>query len=102
MHEEKVKVILELKRPKKVTQLQTFLGMVVYFSAFIPYYANICALLFHLLRKGAKWTWGADEEYAFKSAKEALQSAPVLGHPIEGLPYRLYTDASVEAASCKA
>jgi hypothetical protein len=72
--------------------------MVVYFSGFIPFYANICAPLFQLLRKGAKWKWGADEEYAFRSAKKALQSAPLLGHAIEGLPYRLYSDASDEAA----
>lgn len=99
-HLEKVKAILELERPKKISQLQTFLGMVVYFSAFIPYYADICIPLFTLIRKGTKWRWGAEEEHAFKSAKEALRSAPVLGHPIEGQPYRLYTDASDEAIGC--
>lgn len=99
-HAEKVKAILELDRPRKLKQLQTFLGMVVYFSAFIPYYAFICAPLFHLLRKDCRWKWGAEEEFAFQSAKEALQSSPVLGHPMEGRPYRLYTDASDEAAGC--
>ena len=99
-HLEKVDAILDLDRPRKLSQLQTFLGMVVYFSAFIPYYASICAPLFHLLRKGARWHWGAEEEHAFQAAKDALRSSPVLGHPIEGLPYRLYTDASDEALGC--
>lgn len=99
-HEEKVKAILELEHPRKLSLLQTFLGMVVYFSAFIPYYASICTPLFQLLKKGTPWRWGAEEEHAFKSAKEALRKAPLLGHPIEGLPYRLYTDASDEAAGC--
>ena len=99
-HLEKVNAILALDRPKKLSQLQTFLGMVVYFSAFIPYYASICTPLFQLLRKGKRWHWGAEEEHAFESAKTALQSSPVLGHPIEGLPYRLYTDASDEALGC--
>jgi len=99
-HLEKVNAILALNRPKKLSQLQTFLGMVVYFSAFIPYYASICAPLFQLLRKGKHWHWGVEEEYAFESAKIALQSSPVLGHPIEGLPYHLYTDASNEALGC--
>jgi hypothetical protein len=97
-HLEKVKAILELEHPRKLAQLQAFLGMVVYFSGFIPFYTNICGPLFQLLRKGAKWEWGTDQEYAFRAAKVALQNAPLLGHPIEGLPYRLYSDASDEAA----
>lgn len=40
-HEAKVQAILELTRPTKMSQLQAFLGMVVYFSAFIPFYAGI-------------------------------------------------------------
>jgi hypothetical protein len=86
-HLEKVKAILELERPRKISQLQAFLGMIVYFSSFIPYYASICAPLFRLLRKGAKWTWGVEEEHTFRAAKVALQVAPLLGHPIEGKPY---------------
>lgn len=48
-HEEKVKAVTELKWPEKVSQLQTFLGMLIYFSAFIPHYAAICTPLFQLL-----------------------------------------------------
>lgn len=99
-HLEKVKAIVELESPKKLSQLQAFLGMVVYFSAFIPFYAGICTPLFQLLRKGTKWQWGDVEEHAFQSAKAALQASPVLGHPMEGCPYRLYTDAADEAAGC--
>lgn len=99
-HHEKVKAILELDRPRNVSELQTFLGMVVYFSSFIPYYADIAAPLFQLLRKGARWAWGPDQEQAFLVAKDALQAAPVLGHPMEGRPYRLYTDASDDALGC--
>ena len=99
-HAEKVNAIMELERPRKLSQLQAFLGMVVYFSAFIPYYASVCAPLFQLLRKGCKWHWGVEQEHAFQAAKTALRSSPVLGHPMEGLPYRLYTDASDEALGC--
>ena len=99
-HAEKVNAIMELDRPRKLSQLQTFLGMVVYFSAFIPYYTLICVPLFRLLRKGCKWHWGVEQEHAFQAAKTALRASPVLGHPMEGLPYQLYTDASDEALGC--
>lgn len=99
-HVEKVKAIMELEHPWKLSQLQAFLGVVVYFSAFIPYYASVCTPLFQLLHKGHKWIWGVEQEHAFQAAKSALNSSPVLGHPMEGLPYRLYTDASDEAFGC--
>jgi hypothetical protein len=99
-HKEKVQAIIDLARPRKLTQLQSFLGMAVYFSAFIPFYADICSPLFELLCKGMKWTWESRHEDAFEAIKTSLQSAPVLGHPIEGLPYRLYTDASDTAVGC--
>ena len=52
------------------------------------------------MKKGRKWEWQEEHERAFAEAKDALQSAPVLGHPLEGLPYRLYTDASEIAIGC--
>ena len=99
-HLEKVRAITELRRPSKVSELQTFLGMIVYFSAFIPFYADICSPLFGLLKKGRKWEWQEEHERAFSEAREALQKAPVLGHPMEGFPYRLYTNASDFAIGC--
>jgi len=67
---------MDLDRPRKLSQLQTFLGMVVYFAVFILYYASICTPLFQLLHKGKKWHWGAEEEHAFESAKKVLQISP--------------------------
>lgn len=99
-HLEKVRAVLELAKPTKLSELQTFLGMAVYFSTFIPHYADKCTPLFTLLRKGAKWAWTEDHEEAWISLKNALQEAPVLGHPMEGRPYRLYTDASDQALGC--
>ena len=78
----------------RALELQKFLGMVVYFSQYIPSYSFIAVPLFALLRKGAKWRWDAEHETACRPAKAALASAPVLGHPEQGKPYRIYTDAS--------
>ena len=50
-HMEKVSVILNLDIPKNTHDLQIFLGMMVYFSSYIPFYTWIAAPLFSLLRK---------------------------------------------------
>ncbi|PBK98082.1 hypothetical protein ARMGADRAFT_1026203 [Armillaria gallica] len=46
--------------------------------------------LFNLLKKGKTWSQGADHKNAWQEEKKSLQEAPVIGHPIEGLPYQLY------------
>lgn len=92
-HKEKVDPILQIEDPKDVPTLQTFLGMMTYFSSYIPYYTWIVAPLFHLLKKSVPWKWGKLEKHAFELAKQALASSPVLAYPVPGMPYRLYTDA---------
>lgn len=84
---------MQLKEPKNVKELQTFLGMMVYFSAYVPYYAWIVAPLFKLLKKGTEWKWTVLEQEAFDLSKEVLTNAPVRAFAIPGLGYRLYTDA---------
>ncbi len=86
-HKEKVKAILELERTTKVSELQTFLGMLVYFQAFIPYFTDQMGPLFNNLRKGAPWRWEEQHEHAWLSGKSALQESLVLSHAQEGPPY---------------
>lgn len=50
MHKEKVDAIPQLDDPKNVHDLQVFLGMMVYFSSYIPFYAWIVHPLFQLLK----------------------------------------------------
>jgi hypothetical protein len=77
-----------------ILDLQKFLGMINYFSVYIPYYTFVVKPLFALLTKGAKWEWRAEHEIAFLQAKDTLSATSILGHPIQGMPYRLYTEAS--------
>lgn len=100
MHEKKVREIMDLERSTKIAQLQTFLGILIYFSAFIPYYTSTCMPLFQLLWKNTKWNWSGEQERAFEEGKLALASAPVLAHPEYRLPYHLYWDTLGEALGC--
>lgn len=92
-HKEKVDAILALEVPRNVNELHTFLGMMVYFSAYIPFYSWIAHPLFQLLKKDRDWEWTDLHQEAFELSKQVLTNAPVRGYAMEGLPYRLYTDA---------
>ncbi|TFY58005.1 hypothetical protein EVJ58_g6679 [Rhodofomes roseus] len=66
----------------------------VYFSAYVPFYAWIAAPLFKLLKKdGNGWEWNEEQQEAFNLCKQVLINAPVRAYAIPGKPYRLYTDA---------
>src|ERR1700683_5512807 len=56
-HKEKVDAMLELEEPKNCHDLQVFLGMMVYFSAYIPFYAWTAGPLFGLLKESTNWEW---------------------------------------------
>src|SRR5277367_1656670 len=92
-HREKVDAIVAPKPPKNVSELQTFLGMMVYFSNYIPFYAWIVNPLFQLLKKGTTWSWDERHQEAFEISKRVLQSSPVLAYAQPGKGYRLYSDA---------
>lgn len=47
----------KISAPKNVKQLQSFIGAVNYYGKYIPELANICVLLYKLLRKDKKWEW---------------------------------------------
>ena len=92
-HKEKVDAILQLDDPKNVHDLQVFLGMMVYFSSYIPFYAWIVHPLFQLLKRENKWKWDIEEQNAYELCKQVLTQAPVRAHAMPGLPYRIYSDA---------
>lgn len=102
-HEEKVEAINRVPRPNSLNELQTFLGLAVYYSQFIPFYSILAAPLFKLLKGTAKelkkeeWKklWGIEQELAMDNVKAALTTAPVLAFAQESMGYRIYTDASL-------
>ncbi|KAG7443847.1 uncharacterized protein BT62DRAFT_901562, partial [Guyanagaster necrorhizus] len=48
---EKVEAVLMLETPRNVSEWPIFLGMMVYFSAYVLFYAWIAPSLFKLLKK---------------------------------------------------
>ncbi|KAL6457444.1 hypothetical protein MHYP_G00344070 [Metynnis hypsauchen] len=91
---EKVRAIVEAPAPTDVSQLCSFLGLINYYSRFIPNLSSILSPLNALLCKGKQWRWTPECAIAFKEAKEQLLSQSVLTHYDPQLPIRLACDAS--------
>ena len=92
-HKEMVDTILLLDEPKDHHDLQVFLGMMVYFSAYIPFYAWIARPLFNLLKGIMKWEWTEVHSEAFELGEQVLVNLSIRGYTKPRSPYRLYSDA---------
>ena len=78
--EDKKKAILQAPAPKNVTQLKSWLGLLNYYSKFLPNLSATLAPLYDLLKSQRSWSWESSQQVAFSNAKELLTSASVLVH----------------------
>ena len=90
----KVDAVLEAPVPRNVSELRSFLGLVNYYSKFIPNLSSLCEPLHGLLRKEVTWNWDRRCNQAFQELKRTLVSAQVLVHYDVSLPLKLEYDAS--------
>ena len=91
--ESKTEAILKVPRPRNFTELKSFLGMINYYSKFIPMMADILAPLYSLLKdKQFQWTKNCDE--IFERIKNEIVSERCLVHFDQRLPLKLVCDAS--------
>ena len=82
-------------QPKKLQELQRFLGTLNYYRSYIPRMAEIAAPLYKLTKKGALWLWGSDCERDFELLRGKLVEKPVaLAFPERKRPFYVETDAS--------
>ena len=92
--EEKVHALKNAPKPTNVSQLKSFLGLVNYYSKFLPNLATTLAPLYKLLQKKSSWKWGSKQDEAFHTVKEQLSSSSVLTHYSPDLKLVLSCDAS--------
>lgn len=90
----KVSSILEAPRPKNIEDVRRFLGLVTYYSKFIPNASSITYPIRQLLLKNCKFFWSAKCESAFLRLKREIASDQVLTPYHPELPLRLACDAS--------
>jgi len=90
----KVKTIQEWPEPKKVKDIQSFLGFANFYRCFIFNYSNIVIPLTRLTRKDASWNFDENCRKAFNTLKQAFTSAPILTHWVPDTQLIVETDAS--------
>jgi hypothetical protein len=63
----KTKAIEEWPTPKRVKDIQTFLGFAIFYRRFIKGFSQKARAMNELLRKDTPWMWGEKEEKSFSS-----------------------------------
>jgi len=91
---EKVKAVTQWPTPTTVRQIRQFIGLASWYRRFIRDFSATAAPLTKLTRKNCKWSWGPEEDAAFKHLKRALTTAPILACPDFERKFVLQTDAS--------
>ena len=76
----KVQAIMDWPEPRKVEDIQSFLGFANFYRHFIPNYSTTVILLTHLTHKDTKWDFSEKPRQAFETLKWAFTSVPVLTH----------------------
>ena len=90
---EKVQAVQEAPAPKNITELKSYLGLLTYYSKFIPNMATALAPLYKLLRKEECWRWTYTEKKAFQASKTLLTSSTLIVHFNPELKLVLMCDA---------
>ncbi|CAH8462024.1 unnamed protein product [Schistosoma rodhaini] len=91
---ENIRAIRTMPTPTNISTLRSFLGLVSYYSAFVPSMHDIRAPLNYLLDKDISWNWTKECENAFCKLKTIISSELLLTHYDPSLPIIVATDAS--------
>jgi len=90
----KVEAIKNAPMPKTVTEVKALIGLINYYSKFLPNLSSILSPLYNLLRKDVKFDFNNQCIQAFNRVKELLSNETVLAHYDGRLPLKLAVDAS--------
>jgi len=76
----KIQTIQDWLTPRRVKDVQSFLGFTNFYRRFINNYAGVSAPLTRLTQKNEPWSWMTDCQAAFDGLKKAFTTVPILGH----------------------
>ena len=91
---DRVRAIKDAPTLRSVTELKSYLGMLSYYSKFLPNLSSTHHALYQLLKKGVNWSWGVDQAKVFAASKKLLMSSDCLTHFDSTLDLSLACDTS--------
>lgn len=91
---ERISSVLQAPVPKDIHEVRAFIGLINYYSRFIPNFATKMKPLYSLLEKDKKFIWSNECQNAYEQMKIDVTSDQVLVHFNPALPVILETDAS--------
>ena len=80
--------------PKKVVELQSFLGLVNYYRRFVKDFSKTARPLYKLTESNTPFVWTVECQLAFDELKLKVTTPPVLAYPDFDHPFIVQTDAS--------
>ena len=89
-----MKALQAVPNPKNVTELKSYLGMLSYYSKFLPNLSSKLAPLHKLLKQSVPWQWKDEQQQAFENSKQLLSSSQLLVRFDPTLEIRLACEAS--------
>jgi hypothetical protein len=95
--EERKTAIARIPFPRSVKEMQSFLGLCIFFQRFVPHYASKVAQLYDMTKQNFNWdvtSWKVDYHTVFKDAKQAIIDSMKLYFPDYNLRWIVRTDAS--------
>ena len=90
----KVQAIRHFPRPKNLTELRSFMGLVNQLGNFSSEISCYATPLRSLMKKRNEFLWSSEHDNAFENIRTALVSPPILGHYDPLLETELHVDAS--------
>ncbi|MBW0463329.1 hypothetical protein O181_003044 [Austropuccinia psidii MF-1] len=94
IEQKKVAEVLLKPIPKKIKEMQSFLGFASYYRNHIKMFSQITSSLYNLCSKDLAFEITKERRVAYERIKHELTNAPVLIlHDFE-LPFKLYIDAA--------
>ena len=98
--QEKLESIQNMLPPRNPKEVKQFLGLIGYYTKFVPHFSDLARPLNALTRKETVFEWTQICQESFELLKTSLMSEPILTYPDPNLPYVLFTDASKYAWAC--